>query len=231
MQAKLIDAYCAAIDGGTNNKRGGKCSIKSNTAFKYVCVGAAANRASPGVTPVHNVIKKLDQSLQKIILDHFKAIERLFMEFLQRNTVRQVLGGVDLVDAATFTIANGQSSRFYSAFAVGKNVYLNCHIDDDFTYSCTTLLCSDESKKNVFLAFFCFPRLGIAVPLRPGDTLFFNAREPHMISSRTRIEVDIYCLSFYLKSKVIGGNDNKKELSKDQQYYAELFEDKFNIVH
>ena len=225
MQAKLIDAYCDAIDKGSNNKRGSKCSIKSNTAFKYVCAGAAPNRASRGVTPVHHVIRNLDQKSQKMILDHFKGIERLFKEFLPTSTVQQVLGGIDLVDAKTFTITNGKSSEIYASFAVGKNVFLNSHTDDDFTYSCTTLLCSDESKKNVFLAYFCFPRLGIAVPLRPGDTLFFNAREPHMISSRTTDDVDIYCLSFYLKSKVIGGNDNKKELNEEQKYYVTLFDE------
>ncbi len=46
-----------------------------------------------------------------------------------------------------------------------------------------------------------------------------------MISSRTTDDVDIYCLSFYLKSKVIGGNDNKKELNEKQEYYAKLFDE------
>ncbi len=178
MQAKLIDAYCAAIDKGSNNKRGSKCSINSNTAFKYVCAGAAPNRASRGVTPLHHVIRNLDQESQKIILDHFMGVERLFKEFLPTSIVRQVLGGIDLVDAETFTIENGKSSDIYSAFAVGKNVYLNSHIDDDFTYSCTTILCSDESKKDDFLAYFCFPRLGIAVSyLSVQATLCFSMLE------------------------------------------------------
>ena len=228
MSAKLIEAYCKAINLGNNNKRGNNCNIRSDaSSFKYVCSGAAANRASPGVTPIHYVIRNLDGALQKLILAHFRGVERLFKAFLPTVDIRQVLGGIELVDAETFTITNGESSEIFAAFAVGKNVYLSCHIDDDFTYSCTTLLCSDESKKDKILAYFCFPRLGIAVPLRPGDTLFFNAREPHMISSRTNNEIDIYCLSFYLKSNVIGGNDNKKELSEDQEHYANLFEEKF----
>ena len=231
MSAKLIDAYCKAISLGSHNKRGDNCNIKSDTlSFRYICIGAAANRASPGVTPIHPVIRKLDDDSQKIILDHFRYVEKLFKDWMPTSDIRQVLGGIELVGAETFTITSGHSSEIFAAFAVGKNVYLSCHIDDDFTYSCTTLLCSDESKKGEILAYFCFPRLGIAVPLRPGDTLFFNAREPHMVSSRTKNETDIYCLSFYLKSKVIGGNDNSQKLNEKQKHYVNVYEETF-ITH
>jgi len=230
MSAKLINAYRKAISFGNNNNRGKNCNIKSNiSSFKYVCSGAAANRASRGVTPIHHVIRKLDKASQVLILDHFKCVESLFKDWLPTADIRQVLGGIDLVGAETFTIESGESSEIFAAFAVGKNVYLSCHIDDDFTYSCTTLLCSDESKKDEILAYFCFPRLGIAVPLRPGDTLFFNAREPHMVSSRTKNEIDIYCLSFYLKSNVIGGNDNSQELNEEQEHHVNLYEETFSI--
>ena len=34
------------------------------------------------------------------------------------------------------------------------------------------------------VAYFCFPRLGFAVPLRPGDALIFNPKEDHAVLSR-----------------------------------------------
>jgi hypothetical protein len=38
-----------------------------------------------------------------------------------------------------------------------------------------------------------------------------------MISSRCKDEDDIYCISFYLKSNLIGGNDNSLPLNKKQK--------------
>ena len=52
-----------------------------------------------------------------------------------------------------------------------------------------------------------FPSLGC---IDPGDLLFFDPSEYHMILSRCRMMTidEIYCVSFYLKSNLIGGNDN-----------------------
>ena len=64
-----------------------------------------------------------------------------------------------------------------------------------------------------------FPRLGISVPLRPGDVLFFNPQEQHMVSSRCDNGDDIYCVSLYLKSDNMGKNDNSMELNSYEQFY------------
>jgi hypothetical protein len=48
------------------------------------------------------------------------GVERLFKEFFPTSIVRQVLGGIDLVDAETFTISNGKSSDIYSALLLVK---------------------------------------------------------------------------------------------------------------
>ena len=60
------------------------------------------------------------------------------------------------------------------------NVYLNSRIDKkDYTFSAISIHMKDEgyysSRKEVAIL-FVFSRLGIAVPLGPGDILFFN---PH----------------------------------------------------
>ena len=56
--------------------------------------------------------------------------------------------------------------------------------------------------------YFCFPTLKIAVSLRPGDSLIFNALIPHCVSSRCRQADEVMCISMYLKSFVVGLNDN-----------------------
>ena len=63
------------------------------------------------------------------------------------------------------------------------------------------------------VAYFCFPRLGCAVPLQPGDTMIFNANEPHAISSKVNNNDKLYCVSMYLKTSLIGLNDNSIKLT------------------
>jgi hypothetical protein len=91
-------------------------------------------------------------------------------------------------------------------------------LDKDFTYSAVTVLVRGRYTVNDgIVAYFNFPRLGLAIPLRQGDVLFFDPKEPHMISSRCNKDDDIYCLSFYLKSNIIGGNDNDKPLNDEEK--------------
>jgi hypothetical protein len=66
------------------------------------------------------------------------------------------------------------------------------------------------------VAYFCFPTTGVAVSLRPGDYLLFNARIPHYISSRCKFEVEILCTSTYLKTAIVGMNNSNLPLTQVQ---------------
>ncbi len=57
-----------------------------------------------------------------------------------------------------------------------------------------------------------FPRIGVSVALGPGDFLLFNPNEPHCVSSRCRADDDIYIISSYLKTAVVGLNDNSNPI-------------------
>jgi hypothetical protein len=63
---------------------------------------------------------------------------------------------------------------------------------------------------------FCFPTLGVAVPLRPGDFLMFNALIPHCISSRCKRSDEVIVLTMYLKTAVVGMNNNNLDLTTAQ---------------
>ena len=67
--------------------------------------------------------------------------------------------------------------------------------------------CKEDDKE---VAYFCFPELGVAVPLRPEDALIFNPREPHCLSSCCRVEDEVVCMSLYLKSAVVGLNASSR---------------------
>ena len=71
--------------------------------------------------------------------------------------------------------------------------------------------------------------LGVAsqLPLWSSDVLFFNPKEPHCISSRSRAEDTVYCLLLYLKSANIGLNNNGIPLTPIQ---ASLLAE-YNLFH
>jgi hypothetical protein len=71
--------------------------------------------------------------------------------------------------------------------------------------------------------YFCFPTLGVAVPLRPGDFLIFNALIPHCVSSRCRQVDEVMVISMYLKSAVVGLNNNVLPLNSKQIHLARRY--------
>ena len=111
--------------------------------------------------------------------------------------------------------ANGKSLSFHGSIASGINVHLWIHDDLDFSYSITTVLIrtknayKDDGK---VVSYFNFPQLGVSVPLLLGDLLLFDATESHAISIQCNKRLDVYCVSFYLKSAVVGLNINTKSL-------------------
>ena len=80
------------------------------------------------------------------------------------------------------------------------------------------------------VAYFCFPRLGIAVALRPGDILIFNPREHHSISSRCNNAEEIYVATVYSKTAVVGLNDNSLPLTLEQEEYVVEYQNNKKII-
>jgi hypothetical protein len=101
-------------------------------------------------------------------------------------------------------------ARYYNGLGFEINVYLRSHIDRDFTMSIVQAHIDnhDYQVNDWFLCYFAFPRIGMAVALWPSDFLLFNPQEPHFISSCCRTGDGIFCISSYLKTGVVGLNDN-----------------------
>ena len=93
------------------------------------------------------------------------------------------------------------------------------HVDDDFCQGLVTV--QQEGVLYEYrmepVAYFCFPCLGVAVPLRPGDVIIFNARKPHCLSSQVRPEQECYAIGMYLKTNMVGLNGNSTSLTSDQE--------------
>ncbi len=70
----------------------------------------------------------------------------------------------------------------------------------------------DYQVDDRILCYLAFARIGIAVALRSGDFLLFIPQEPHSISSRCKSGDKILCISSYLKTEVVGLNDNSNPI-------------------
>ncbi len=108
---------------------------------------------------------------------------------------------------------------FFGGIAFGTNVFFRCHTDADFTMSISQVFLKGKDVyhfDNDIILYFCFPTLGVAAPLRPGDYFIFNALIPHCISSRCRLEDNVMCASVYLKTAIVGMNNNNLLLTPKQ---------------
>ena len=79
--------------------------------------------------------------------------------------------------------------KYYGGLSFGCNVFLRCHTDNDFTMSMAHIHLKGKDQYTLtdnVVVYFCFPTLGVAVPLQPGDFLLFNAQIPHCVSSRCK---------------------------------------------
>ena len=232
---------CRAIDAVESVTRSTQMRGQANHVMvedprnKYICTGNQTNRAGPGIRAMHYSLNLVNKEHSSHLMKVFTIIENLFDAWMDTGVIRLIRAALDLVNANTFTVQlpsqpgedqpRFKSSRIYGAFASGINTYLNAHTDRDFIFGAVTIHMEEEyTLGQRVVAYFLFPRLGIAVPLRPGDVLFFNPQEPHCISSRVDNNDKIYCVSLYLKSDNLGLNDNSKPLTKDQEYYLGKYE-------
>ena len=116
--------------------------------------------------------------------------------------------------------------KYYGGLAFGCNVFLRCHTDNDYTMSMVQIHLKGKVKYNIeddVVVYFCFPTLGVAVPLRPGDFLLFNALIPHCVSSRCRQAEEILSIAMYLKTSVVGMNNNQLPPNSLQTVLADRY--------
>jgi hypothetical protein len=118
-----------------------------------------------------------------------------------------------------------EGTTIFSAMNISQDAYLRAHIDNDFTYSVISAHLPDHqySLHDEIIAYFCFPTLGVAVPIRPGDQVIFSPQVPHCISSRCNPYQTVLSTSMYLKSAVVGLNDNTLQLTTQEQLLADQY--------
>jgi hypothetical protein len=217
-------SLCSAMRTCALNQRQTLTRGKKNCVFtedgnKYCCIGAQPGRAERGVQSglyrlKHGLPSKEWDLLHKVL----KRAEFAFDKYMDTKVIRHISCARSRINFKTMgtspSSSNKKHARYDNGLGFGINVHLRTHTDGDFTMSIVqaTIDNHDYVIDDKVICYFAFPRIGVAVALHPGDFLLFNPREPHSISSRCRREDDIYIISYYLKTAVVGLNDNSNPI-------------------
>ena len=195
---------------------------------RYACVGPQVSRNSQTVLDYPTFMEKLPLHHWRALLWLMRRAEESYKDIADHQVISHIHHAKNAVPFKTFSTTDPQqsSAKFFGGIAFGSNVFLRCHTDQDFTMSISQVFCKDKAHYRLdddVIVYFCFPTLGVSVPLRPGDYLLFNPLIPHCISSRCKYDDDIMCVSMYLKTAIVGMNDNSLELTPSQLQLADRY--------
>jgi len=238
----LCNAFDVVIKATKITLRGSKSQSVRGDPYRplqYSCIGThVIQGGAGGITPFSVALEKVDLCTRKTVQKYILSVEHLYSAYVSNEEIEILTKAIKLTDASTFTMPpsrsnpSPQKAKYYGAMAVGQNVFLATHTDKDYAYSAVSVHCRFpcQINKQRILAYFAFPALGIAIPLRIGDVLFFNPNEPHCFSSRVTETDHLYCVSLYLKSALIGLNDNSIQLTDAQKSALEYKKSRLNLA-
>ena len=198
----------------------------------YKTLSVRVPMAGMGVIDFDTWAAGIDTIHWKRVMKMVKRAEFLFESFAGSEVLDHIQRSKEVVPFKTMHAPHCHQAhaKYFGAIAFGCNVFLRCHDDDDFTISMAHVLLAGKEQYNLddeVVIYFCFPTLGVAVPMRPGNYLLFNSRIPHCISSRCRHADKIMCISMFLKTAVVGMNENARILTDAQELllaqYQHLF--------
>ena len=232
----VSNRFCQSLCDGYNVQRTslyrGKVK-KIYSEYKYCTMGAQPCWAQPGVRAYTYLIKKMPKESWDNIVKTLAKVETIMSTFIPPGELRHLNLGRELLGyqtmSPTMTSDNEKKLilplKIFGGLAFGYQVHNAIHTDDDYSRSVVTVHVNNLHYRymNRVVAYFCFPRIGIAVALRPGDIIIFNAQEPHAVSSRCRFDDNVFCVSMYLKTAVVGLNDNSIDLTPMQQSLFDNF--------
>ena len=195
------------------------------------CAGVQVSRNSQGVLDCAPFMEmeNFPQHHWRVLMRLMRCAEYCFEAIADHQVISHVYHAKQVVPFKTMNMSSCKKSstlKYYGGLSFGCNLFLCCHIDDDFTMSMAHVHLKGKDQYSLadnVVVYFCFPTLGVAVPLRPGDFLLFNAQIPHCVSSRCKHTDQIMVLSMYLKTSVVGLNNNDLQLNTRQAILAQRY--------
>ena len=217
-RAKEEIEFCGNVwkHHGNTRRTGGKDGISTTEGTKYCCIGITANRGGHGCND--NAFKKKPE-LREDLSMFAKRREHLMVQYLSYPTIKGLQESKQVIG---WDALNKGKNGLFASLAQQADYVSPAHVDDDSGYSCfcvqTDNLTVGETRYPFDTAVahhFVFPTVGVAVAMRPGDILFFNPLHYHCCSPKAEHyrDVRVYVSSLYLKTAVVGGNNNSVPLT------------------
>jgi hypothetical protein len=232
-QSRVLQALEALSNTSKDRCRGKdrKIAFQEGSTKKYLLPGVYPLRAGHGMG--QRGIKNMEKRHSHDLFKYIQKVEKIALGNMPTRYKRGFNLAKSVYNYETFPDnEHFASTHMYSSIATALNVCLESHQDLDSTYSVVTTLEAGTTTYSLYdpvIQYFTFPTLGLAIALRQGDILFFDAMLYHSVSSRRYPNRSIWCTSLYTKNLVVGGNDNSLPLNDVQKKALEIVEqNKFN---
>ena len=194
----------------TKEKGTARGKNREGKTVKEVSIGVKAARNKHGfITSSLKITKPLTWSR---ISKYARQTEYVSKEYIQQGLLVGLQEAHKVIGWSTL-----DTSRIFSALSVSCDYYSPAHVDEDFFFSVFQCVVDDEKSsyeiESPIIQHFCFPSFGKAIAIRNGDVLLFNPTVYHCLSKKESSFMDsnVFVNSFYLKSKIVGLNDNRIE--------------------
>jgi len=121
-------------------QKGGSKQVFTDGDSKYYCVGAQPGRNKRGVqSGLYKLKYGFLNSDWYTILNLLQHGEHMFDMYSPTNVIRHIVEARKRIPFVTMEpspfSSSKQCARYYNGVGFGVNVYLRCHVDDDFTMS------------------------------------------------------------------------------------------------
>ena len=206
-----------------SNKRSQKKTGQSTTNSSYSILGEKVLRGSHGVST--DQLSQLDdessRNTRNTLVSWANRLEKLRHTVFHSSILRGLRAAYKLNDWNSL-VGQNKHGGTYVSLATSKNYRAPAHVDKDFFLS---LHQANVYKRGVYelnegiVQYMCFPEVGIAVGLRPGDLLIFNPGTYHCLSEKETNfkDIDVHVSTFYIKTAHVGKNDNRLPLTQKEE--------------
>ena len=220
---KVIPALNRILQSEKSNNRSQKKTGQSSSNSSYSILGEKVLRGSHGVST--DKISQLDdessRNTRNTLVKWANRLEKLSHTVLHSNMLRGLQAAFKLNDWNSLVSQNKHGGTYVS-LATSKNYRAPAHVDKDFFLSLHQANVYKDGPYELnddIVQYMCFPGIGTAVGLRPGDLLIFNPGTYHCLSEKETMfkDVDVHVSTLYIKTAHVGKNDNRLPLSQNEQ--------------
>jgi hypothetical protein len=193
--------------------------FQGDTRQTYFTCGKAPKRNEKIVDVVERKLAELNmQEASELLHQYVAKVNHAAKGYIDTKSIHFAEMVNHMVGLNCFKIGNNKGVKsFWTAFAMAMNCAFPLHKDEDYFMGIVGILGSagyhmDDSQQSSVLQYFCFPTVGTAVALRNGDLLLFNPLPHHCLSSKATKTENVISTSLYLKTAVVGGNNNERSI-------------------